>query len=145
MIKTADCQPILLTEPAGRFAAALHVGWKGNRRNYPALAVAEFCSRCRLRPEDLSAVRGPSLGPGEAEFTRFAGEWGPEFAPWFNPETRAMDLWSLTRHQLQQAGLRPERIYSLDLCTMSLPELFFSYRRSPRCGRQGSVIWIEKE
>jgi YfiH family protein len=142
MIKAADCQPVFLAEPSGRFVAALHVGWRGNRQNYPGLAVAEFCARCRLRPEDLSAVRGPSLGPAEAEFVHFDDEWGPEFIPWFNPASRTVDLWSLTRHQLRQAGLRPERIYSLDLCTMSLPDIFFSYRRDPRCGRQGSLIWI---
>jgi YfiH family protein len=145
MIKTADCQPVFLAEPSGRFVAALHVGWRGNRQNFPGLAVAEFCARYRLRPEDLSAVRGPSLGPAEAEFVHFDDEWGPEFSPWFDPATHNMDLWSLTRHQLRQAGLRPGRIYSLDLCTMSLPDHFFSYRRDARCGRQGSVVWIEKE
>jgi copper oxidase (laccase) domain-containing protein len=54
-----------------------------------------------------------------------------------------MDLWRLTRSQLETAGLLPERIFSLDLCTYSLPGDLFSYRRDPRCGRQGSVIWKE--
>ena len=34
-VKTADCQPVLLAHVSGRVAAALQVGWRGNRQNYP--------------------------------------------------------------------------------------------------------------
>ena len=143
MIKTADCQPILLAHASGQYVAALHVGWRGNRINYPGTAVREFCLRYGLDPVEISAVRGPSLGPSAAEFINFASEWGTEFLPWFDATRQTMDLWSLTRHQLQVAGLLPERIFSLDLCTYSLPEILFSHRRDKHCGRQGSVIWME--
>jgi YfiH family protein len=143
MIKTADCQPILLAHASGRFVAALHVGWRGNRINYPGTGVREFCARYDLDPASVFAVRGPSLGPAAAEFVNFADEWGPEFLPWFDAARRTMDLWRLTRSQLESAGLLPERIFSLDLCTYSLPDALFSFRRDAHCGRQGSVIWIE--
>lgn len=141
LIKTADCQPVLLAHRSGSHVAALHVGWRGNRIGFIGTAVAEFCARYGLRPEDLSAVRGPSLGPDAAEFIHFDTEWGEAFRPWFRSATRTMDLWALTRAQLAEAGVPPERIYGLDLCTASL-EAFFSYRRAARCGRQVSVIWI---
>lgn len=143
MLKTADCQPLLLAHASGRYAAALHVGWKGNRQNYPAMAVAELCARWQVRPDELSAVRGPSLGPGAAEFTGFEAEWGDAFRPWFDPAQRTMDLWRLTRDQLCAAGLRPDRIYGLDFCTLSLSERFFSFRHDRSCGRQASVIVID--
>lgn len=143
-IKTADCQPVFLAHASGRVVAAAHVGWRGNRQNYPGTIVAELCARYDLDPADLSAVRGPSLGPAAAEFTGFDSEWGENFRPWFDASARTMNLWRLTRDQLVAAGLRPERIYSLDLCTASLTGAFFSYRADRNCGRQMSLIWIDK-
>lgn len=143
-IKTADCQPLLLAHTSGRVVAAAHVGWRGNRQNYPGRIVDELCARYDLDPADLAAVRGPSLGPAAAEFTNFDSEWGDSFRPWFDASARTMNLWRLTRDQLVAAGLRPERIYSLDLCTAALADAFFSYRRDHACGRQLSLIWIEK-
>ncbi len=143
MIKTADCQPLFLAHKDGNHILALHVGWKGNRQRFPQVAVAEFCARYRIAPEDLSAVRGPSLGPAAAEFVHFEEEWGPEFSPWHSPAGRTMRLWELTRAQLLEAGLREENLFALDFCTWTLPESFFSYRRDRECGRQASVIWLE--
>jgi copper oxidase (laccase) domain-containing protein len=54
-----------------------------------------------------------------------------------------MNLWELTRHQLAEAGLAPERIFGLDLCTKSREEDFFSYRRDKTTGRQAGIIWIK--
>lgn len=143
MIKTADCQPILVAHKDGGHIMALHSGWKGNRRDYPRLAVEEFCDHYRLHARDLSAVRGPSLGPGRAEFTRFREEWGEAFAAFFDARTRCMDLWRLTRDQLCRAGIPQDRIYGIDLCTRSLTDDFFSYRADRNCGRQASLVWLE--
>lgn len=38
LIKTADCQPVLLAHRSGRHIAALHAGWRGNRCNFPGTA-----------------------------------------------------------------------------------------------------------
>lgn len=143
LIKTADCQPVLFTNKAGTAVAALHAGWRGNAADYPGIGLARFCETYKLAPEDVLAVRGPSLGPDAAEFVNFAREWPPKFTPWFDNERRTMDLWGLLRHQLIEAGMLPGHIFSLDLCTRSLPELFFSHRRGDR-GRQLSVIWIKE-
>lgn len=142
VIKTADCQPVLLTNLEGSAVAALHVGWRGNAIDFPASGLQKFCETYALLPRDILAVRGPSLGPGAAEFVNFSREWPPEFLPWFHPESNTMDLWALTRHQLVLAGMRPEHIFSIDLCTHSLPELFFSYRRG-HAGRQMSLVWLK--
>lgn len=142
MIKTADCQPVLLAHKGGRHIAALHVGWRGNRIGFIASGIRTFCARYQLSPADLVAVRGPSLGPAKAEFINFDREWGPDYTPFFDPVTRTMDLWALTRQQLMDAGLPAAAIYSLDLCTASMPETFFSHRADKQSGRQASVIWI---
>ena len=142
VIKTADCQPILLTNREGSAVAALHVGWRGNVMSFPASGVRRFCETYGMHAGDVLAVRGPSLGPGASEFVNFSKEWPLEFTPWFHPDTKTMDLWTLTRHQLVNAGVLQENIFSVDLCTQSLPELFFSYRRG-HAGRQVSLVWLK--
>lgn len=144
LIKTADCQPLLLAAEDGSAVAALHAGWRGNAINFPGTGLKAFCEAYGLKPHQVLAVRGPSLGPGAAEFVNFAGEWPPHFEAWFDAKRKTMDLWRLTRDQLVEAGMRPERIFGLDLCTQSLPELFFSYRLK-HSGRQASLIWIRND
>ena len=142
LIKTADCQPILIAHKSGAYIAAMHAGWRGNRCDFPITGVARFCERYGLDPRDLLAVRGPSLGPGKAEFVNFDKEWGAPYLPWFDASSKTMDLWGLTRHQLERAGLLPRNIYGLDICTASNNEQFFSYRCARRSGRQASLVWI---
>ncbi len=143
MIKTADCQPILIAHKNASHIMALHVGWRGNRMCFIEKAIKQFCAQYALYPKDLLAVRGPSLGV--AEFVNFEKEWGDAFRPWFEEGTHMMDLWGLTRHQLASAGLLPQHIYGIDLCTATLNALFFSHRKEHLSGRQASVIWIEKD
>lgn len=141
LIKTADCQPILLCNAAGTRIMALHCGWRGNRQNFPALAVRQFCQTYNLSPSEICAVRGPSLG--FAQFTDFAAEWDDSFRPWHNEKNQTMDLWQLTAAQLEQAGVPRRHIYSIDLCTYANANCFFSWRRNKDEGRQGAIIWME--
>lgn len=139
IVKTADCQPILLAHPDG-YVGAVHAGWRGNVLEFPRTAVTAFCRQYGLNPADVRAVRGPSLG--YAEFVNFSREWPAAFAPWYDESTRCMDLWSLTRRQLCDAGLKSGNIYGVDFCTYSQNESFFSHRRGDT-GRQAGVIWTE--
>jgi YfiH family protein len=141
LVKTADCQPLFFAAGDGSAVAALHVGWRGNAADYPAVGLLRFCEAYGLDPAEVLAVRGPSLGPGASEFVNFGKEWPATFALWFDAEKRTVDLWRLTREQLMRAGMRAGNIFSLDLCTRSLPGLFFSHRRGDE-GRQGSLVWI---
>lgn len=137
IVKTADCQPILLAHPDG-YVGAVHAGWRGNVLEFPRTAVARFCDQYGLNPADVRAVRGPSLG--YAEFVNFSREWPTAFTPWFDGGTNCVDLWSLTRHQLREAGLKNGNIYGVDFCTYSQNESFFSHRRGDT-GRQVGIIW----
>ena len=123
VIKTADSQPVLVTDRAGEHIAA-------------------FCERYGLAPRDLLAVRGPSLGPAAAACGRFEEDWGPAFERWFDAPSQTLNLWQLTHDRLVEAGLPENALFGLDLCTASLPEAFFSRSRDGVCGRTGAVIWI---
>ena len=143
VIKTADCQPILLAHESGRFVAGLHVGWRGNVLEFPQKGVAAFCERYGLKPQELMAVRGPSLGPSASQFTNFEAEFGAGFRDHFDPVTQTVNLWQLTVAQLMAAGLRRERIFGLDLCTHSLRAFHYYRRDKANSGRQASLIWME--
>ncbi|MDO5536562.1 MAG: polyphenol oxidase family protein [Desulfovibrionaceae bacterium] len=145
MIKTADCQPVLLAHRSGRYVAGLHVGWRGDRQLFPYTGVRRFCEHYNIRPEDCMAVRGPSLGPTRAEFIHYAAEWGGYFYKYLDLARSTMDLWSMTRDQLREAGIPARHIYGLDWCTASNPDQFFSYRRDHGCGRQAALVWIKEQ
>lgn len=140
LIKTADCQPILVAHNSGRFILALHVGWRGNRQNFPQIAIKQFCQNYGLSASDLRAVRGPSLG--NAQFINFAEEWGNEFAPWHDPVAQTMDLWQLTAYQLETAGIPHAQIYSIDICTSANSHDYFSWRSKKDAGRQAGIVWL---
>lgn len=142
MIKTADCQPILLASRSGKHIMALHAGWRGQRAGLIPSAMEKFTRFHNIGPADVFAVRGPSLGPAASEFTGFDSEWGPEFEKWLDRASMRVNLWGLTSHQLAAAGIPRENIFSLDICTHSNPDHYFSYRRDKKSGRQASLIWI---
>lgn len=142
VMKTADCQPILIAHKGAKFVAALHNGWRGNSNAFPATGVKDICEHYSVEPHELMAVRGPSLSPAFSEFVNFEKDFGAGFEKYFDPETKTVDLWKLTRHQLVESGLKRKNIFSLDLCTYTMKETFFSYRRAKETGRQMSVIWI---
>jgi hypothetical protein len=139
LIKQADCQAVLLYDPAQRVAANVHVGWRGQVANALGQAVARLRQVAGSRPESLLAVVGPGLGPCCAEFRNFREEW-PEVYWRYQVRPAYFDLWGLSRDQLLAAGLRPEQISVAGLCTRCRPEDFFSYRRDGVTGRQGTVI-----
>lgn len=142
VIKTADCQPILMAHRTGRFIMALHAGWRGNEMSYPVSATERFCQRYDLQPDDLFAVRGPSLAPDSAQFTNFATDFRPGFESYYKESSQTVDLWQLTVDQLMRAGLRRDRIFSIDHDTLAMEDRYFSYRRAATSGRMASVIWI---
>ncbi|BCS88694.1 polyphenol oxidase family protein [Pseudodesulfovibrio sediminis] len=149
VIKTADCQPILLAHRSGKFVAGLHAGWRGNKINFPGNGVRRFCEQYDLDPADVCAVRGPSLSPEAAEFVNFDTDFGPDFKHYFNPATQTVDLWQITRDQLMDAGVPESQIFGMNLCTKGLDDTFFSYRKayaSPTkdTGRQCGIIWIKE-
>jgi YfiH family protein len=143
-IETADCLPVLLLDPRRRAVAAAHAGWRGT-----AAGVVREAVRALLEggssPGDLLAALGPAIGVccyevGEELRQAFAGEAGVLFRS--GPRGRPhFDLRAANRRQLEQAGLRPERILSVEHCTYCRPELYHSYRREGT-GTGRMTSWI---
>lgn len=140
IIKTADCQPLLMA--AGQYVMAAHVGWRGNQQHFPTICAKSLAKASGREPADIYAVRGPSLGLAEFDYPLQA--WRDEnFLKWHDAETRNMDLWQMTRSQLQDAGVPQDHIYGIDIDTLANADSFFSWRKDKTQGRQAALIWIK--
>jgi hypothetical protein len=137
LVKLGDCQGVILYDPITRALALVHCGWRGNVANVLARTVERLAADFGVRPADLVAAIGPSLGPCCAEFVNFSQELPPSFLA-YRVGKNHFDLWAVSRDQLVQAGLRPENIETAGLCTVC-HEAFYSYRRDKTEDRFGLV------
>lgn len=143
MIQHADCQAILLHDPANSVIAAVHCGWRGSVIGLIEKTVRAMSSCYASRPEDITAAISPSLGPCCAEFINYREELPDSFLP-FQVRGTSFDFWRISRWQLIEAGLQPDKIRKAAICTSCSPD-FFSYRRAVRqgngrTGRNGTII-----
>lgn len=139
MIKTGDCQAILIVDPELKITAAVHCGWRGSVKNIVEKVVSVLCLEFGSKPANLVAAVGPSLGPCCAEFVNFKRELPKPF--WkYQMRPKFFDFWAITKNQLIQAGLTSENIDITGWCTFCNPDLFFSYRRRKKSGRMAAVI-----
>ena len=133
MIQQADCQAVLLHDPVRRVVAAIHSGWRGSVINIIGKTIRRMEDAFQSTPEHLTAVISPSLGPCCSEFKNYVRELPEDFQR-FRVNENHFNFWEISREQLEQAGLQPEKIEVAGVCTMCDSD-FFSYRRSRKKGR----------
>jgi YfiH family protein len=149
-IKTADCAPVLLFDRRNKAIAAVHAGWRGTALGIAGKAVRVMAENFRTRPEDLSAVIGPSIGPccyevDEPVFEAMSrlGDTGRVLRPGKREGRWMFDLPLANRIQLERAGMQPGRIFTSGLCTCCRADLFFSHRRDgAKTGRHMNFILL---
>lgn len=149
---TADCGPVLFSDPQARIVGAAHAGWRGAFAGILENTIAAM-ERLGAKRQNIVAVLGPSIGPKNYEV-------GPEFIDRFIEADAANDIYfsssknaghamfDLNRYtvdRLRRAGVTAD---GLDRCTYEEEDLFFSYRRGTHrgeqdYGRQISAIVLE--
>lgn len=144
-IRTADCEPVFLIDPVRRLAGLAHCGWRGVKAGLAAKLASAFVAR-GSRPEDLQAWLGPCITASNYEVgTGLVSEFATAFpgAP-VSPDGIRLDLFAITRWQLEQVGMPPDRILVSGACTYGDPERYHSYRRDgEQAGRLLSFIaWM---
>jgi len=152
-IVTADCAPVLLTDPVAGVIGAAHAGWRGAVAGVTDQAIAAMIS-LGARIERIAAAVGPCIARASYEVDeafaerlladdqdndRFLAE-GPKGRPHF-------DLEAYVVARLAAAGVR--RIEAAGLDTYVLEDRFYSYRRAthriePTYGRQLSLIGLAR-
>lgn len=145
MLCFADCVPVIVVSPTGRFAVA-HAGWRG--------AVARIASKAVA---SLARLDRRELGAGAAQwYNAYIGphirsecfECGAEVVQAFRQEfgdvaiadACHVDLAAAVSADLLSAGVQLDRIADAGICTRCRSEEFYSYRASGgTCGRHAAV------
>ena len=143
-IETADCLPVLLVDPRRRAVASAHAGWRGTASGVTSLTVAALVAR-GSDPGDLLAALGPGIGPCCYQVgPELLQAFGPGSQEFFRPGRHGrphLDVRAANRKQLLLAGLRAERILSLDDCTFCCSDRYYSFRREGKgAGRMISFV-----
>jgi len=142
LVKLADCQGVVVFDPKKRVVANIHSGWRGTVRNLIGRVVLRMQEDFGCNPTNLLAAIGPSLGPCCAEFDGYKEIFPASFER-FMVRENYFDLWSLTVSQLQESGLRAEKIELAGVCTRCMTDLFYSYRGEGKTGRFGVVVMLK--
>lgn len=147
MIQQADCQAVLLFDPAKAVIAAIHCGWRGSVQGILAKVITIMVEKYGTLQADIQAVISPSLGPCCAEFVNYQQELPEEFHQ-FMVRDNYFDFWQISRFQLMNAGVSEKNIETTALCTCC-SDNYFSYRRATRLsrgvtGRNCSVISLQE-
>lgn len=133
-ILSADCAPILFSDPKANVVGAAHSGWKGAVGGIAQATIASM-EAIGAKRENITAVVGPSI-------SQRAYEVGPEFFENFVAhdmeysrffaqgvgDRMQFDLPSFCLYQLRTAGVG-HAIWT-GHCTYSDPDRFYSYRRT---------------
>jgi hypothetical protein len=137
MIQQADCQAVILLDPAGPALGLAHVGWRGSVAGILGATVRAMTEAFGSDPDRLRAAISPALGGCCAEFINYRREL-PTWMHDFQVRPDHFDFPAISTRQLEAAGLRPQRISRAGLCTRCSPD-YFSFRRDRVTGRFATV------
>ncbi|MGA8164602.1 MAG: peptidoglycan editing factor PgeF [Waddliaceae bacterium] len=139
LIKHADCQSAIIYDPIHHAMANVHSGWRGSVQNIYQETIRFMKRAYGSLPQELLVGISPSLGPGNAEFIHYRSEFPKDF--WqFQVKPCYFDFWEISRWQLMQCGILPHHIEIAEMCTYSMSQDCFSYRREKRSGRLGTIV-----
>jgi len=140
-ILTADCLPIFAVDQEKKVIAAIHAGRQGTALRITAKALRKMKEEFGCRSKDLLIAMGPSIGPFcyEIDEKVFQQEWKP-FSASGGAGKWMVDLAQINIGQMKREGIEEDQISWINLCTHCHGDLFFSYRKEGRTGRQLSFI-----
>lgn len=138
-VRTADCLPIFIYDPAKRAIGLVHAGWRSTSENIARVTLWLMEKQFRSSPSDLRVAFGPSIRP-------CCYEVGEEFKDVFPQDVVRkglnlyLDVAGANKKQLIETGVKAENIFDVELCTMCDPK-FFSFRRDKeKAGRHLSLM-----
>jgi YfiH family protein len=147
-IWTADCLPILMIDRSKKVIAAIHAGWRGIWHGVIERTVSEMEKAFESAPADILVGIGPGIGPCCYEVKEDVASLfqnSHDAAHRFIREREGrtyLDLSRAARLELTKAGIPPANIEAIPLCTACRADLFFSFRRDKKPGRQVSFIML---
>ena len=146
MVFTADCTPILLSDPVTGAVGAVHAGWRGTALDIAGKAVKAMENAFGCDPKNIRAAIGPNIGvccfeTHEEVPTAMVETFGPAVEKYIRKTGNKyyVNLKEINRHALSRSGVTSIEIS--DECTACQHHRFWSHRvtRGQR-GSQGAII-----
>lgn len=136
VIQTADCLPVLVIDPDKKVIGNVHCGWRGSGKRILQKALKIMKEKYSCQYSSLIAALGPCICEecyevGKEVFDFFKDKNHPMhvFKNHSNDEKKYfLDLRRVNQLQLQELGVRKDRILNVNLCTFCSKQ-FLSYRR----------------
>jgi hypothetical protein len=152
-VSTADCLPILIHDPVHRAVAAVHAGWRGTAKRIASQAVGAMRDAYGTNPADCRAAIGPGIRRCCFEVDAAVTEKIAAALPNWESHVTAnrpghwlLNLAGVNRSLMVVAGLLPDRIEDVGLCTSCRSDLFFSHRAEKgRTGRMMNFILLRAD
>ena len=151
LLRFADCQPIILYDPARYALGLVHAGWRGLAQGIARRAVEAMQETFGTNPSDLLAGLGPAIGPccytvGDD----VASALGYALPDWrkvmtLDPSGKGwrLDLPAANAQQLDAAGVPARQMEQAGLCTGCHNDEFFSHRAdNGQTGRFAVVAYL---
>lgn len=153
VVTTADCLPLFIHDPVRGAVAAVHAGWRSTAKRIAARAIEAMTTAYGTDPGDCRVAVGPGIRRCCFEVDAPVMEAVMVALPTWAEHTLAtqpghfhLDLAGMNRAILIGAGVRPDRIADVGLCTACRTDLFFSHRaEKPRTGRMMNLILMGAE
>jgi YfiH family protein len=132
-VRTADCLPVLMADPAAGVVGVAHAGWRGVVAGVLQRTV-DSMERLGARARAIQVAVGPGIGAccfevGE-EVARAFANLGPGLVLRTGGRPRA-DLAGAVLSRLRLAGVPVGSILKSEHCTRCRTDLFFSHRGEP--------------
>jgi len=151
-VRTADCVPLLFTDPVRRVIGVAHAGWRGTALGIGSRTVGLFERRFASRAEDILVAIGPAIGVccyqvDTPVWAAFSSRRGSDrfFHPCRKRGRWMLDLAMANLIELTERGVPAGNISSAGHCTACRREVFFSYRANLGfTGTQINLIMIKE-
>jgi YfiH family protein len=147
-VMVADCVPVVLFDPTRHAIGVVHAGWRGTLATILIKAIEAMGTHYGCRPSDIRAGIGPAISGecyevDEAVAIPWHEALGEKHLEKSGPGHWLLDLPGANYDQLLRAGLKPENIETMAICT-HCDDRFFSYRRGREMGRFAGVIALKE-
>lgn len=145
-VRTADCLPVLMADPAAGVVGVAHAGWRGVVAGVLQRTI-DGMERLGARAGAIQVAVGPGIGAccfevGEEVAGAFAS-LGPGLVLRTGGRPRA-DLAGAVLSRLRLAGVPAGSILKSEHCTRCRTDLFFSHRGEPGgTGRLLSAVALD--
>ncbi|KQS33449.1 peptidoglycan editing factor PgeF [Dyadobacter sp. Leaf189] len=129
-VTVADCTPILILDPRGNAAAAIHAGWRGTVGKIVAKTVLKMQELYGSKPENCLAYIGTCIDECSFEVGEDVAQHFDDTCKRWDDEKRKffVDLKKSNQAQLLEVGLPAENIEISPYSTVLNNEDYFSYR-----------------